>query len=85
MSGPAVAPVKAAENEPKSRRLNLILAEAAYNDLAELARARQSTMTEVIRLALGVIKVVLEESAQGNKVVIVKPDGTVPKELILPR
>ena len=75
---------KEAAVETKSRRLNLVLAESVYGDLVELAQMRRSTMTEVIRLALGLVKVVLQEAQQGNRIVVVKPDGTVPKELVLP-
>jgi len=82
--GPAVGRALQPEAEPRSRRLNLLLAEAVYRDLADLAKARQSSMTEVIRLALGLIKVVLDETNQGHKLIIAKADGTAVKELVMP-
>ena len=41
-------------------------------------------MTEIVRLALGLIKVAIREAEQGHKLVVVKSNGEVLKELVLP-
>jgi hypothetical protein len=66
------------------KRLNLILSAGVYADLAKMAKQRHTTMTEVVRLALGLIKVAIAEANQNHKLVVTKADGEVLKELILP-
>jgi hypothetical protein len=79
------APAKAKSREEKGeKRLNLILSSNVFDDLARLAKERRTTMTEVVRLALGLVKVAIHEINQGHKLVVVKPSGEVLKELILP-
>jgi hypothetical protein len=41
-------------------------------------------MTEIVRLALGLVKVAVNENKQGNKLIVAKANGEVLKELILP-
>jgi hypothetical protein len=41
-------------------------------------------MTEIVRLALGLVKVAIREAKAGNKLVVARPNGEVIKELILP-
>jgi hypothetical protein len=64
--------------------LNLILSAGVFDDLASLAKERRTTMTEIVRLALGLIKVAIREANQGHKLVVAKENGEVIKELILP-
>ncbi len=66
------------------KRLNLILSAGVYGDLSKMAKERRTTMTEIVRLALGLIKVAIAEAKQGHKLVVVREDGEVLKELILP-
>lgn len=74
-----------APSAPKAgKRLNLILSAGIYKDLNEMAEQRGTTMTEVVRLALGLIKVVIAEINKGHKLVVVRENGDVLKELILP-
>jgi hypothetical protein len=78
-------PEKSSENTTKGeRRLNLILSSAVYDDVSKLAKEKRTTMTEIVRLALGLIKVAIREANQGNKLVVTKASGEVIKELILP-
>ena len=73
--------------EPKSsdgvKRLNLNLSEDVFNELSRLAKDRRSSMTEIIRLALSLAKVALDEVKQGNKLVVTTADGTAVKELVI--
>ena len=79
------APEIAASPEEKGeKRLNLVLSAGVYGDLSRMAKQRHTTMTEIVRLALGLIKVVIHETDQGNKLVVAKADGQALKELILP-
>jgi hypothetical protein len=80
MEAEAAVPAK----KLSGKRLSLNLADNVYDELVGLANERHSSMTEIIRLALGLIKVALQESKKGNKLVIASPTGEPLKELILP-
>jgi len=69
---------------PAEKRLSLILSSSVFEDLSALARERRTTMTEIVRLALGLIKVAIREAKAGNKLVVAKENGEVVKELVLP-
>ena len=66
------------------KRLSLILSSSVFENLSTLAKERRTTMTEIVRLALGLIKVAIREAEQGHKLVVVKSNGEVLKELVLP-
>ena len=66
------------------RRVNLNLSEKAYNDLHELSAETSRTMTEVIRLGLGLVKLAVTEARTGNKLVVVSQEGRPLKEILLP-
>ncbi len=66
------------------KRLNLILSSAVYDDLNTLSKVRRTSMTEIVRLALGLIKVAIHEISLGNKLVVANANGEIIKELILP-
>ena len=77
----------ALEDPPKEsgeKRLSLILSANVYEDLAALSKERRTSMTEIVRLALGLVKVAVREAKAGNKLVVARPSGEVIKELILP-
>jgi hypothetical protein len=59
------------------RRFNFNLSKEAYDALHTLGREQQRSMTEIVRLALSLIRIALEEVQNGNKLVICRPDGTV--------
>jgi Ribbon-helix-helix protein, copG family len=73
-------PVKSSDGV---KRLNLNLSEEVFNELSRLAKERRSSMTEIIRLALSLVKVALYEAKQGNKLVVTTADGTAVKELVV--
>lgn len=66
------------------RRLALNLSERAYQDLKECAESSSRTMTDVIRIGIGLFKVAQEVVAQKNKLVVVSPSGEPLKEIVLP-
>jgi len=70
--------------EPAAKRLNLVLSAAVYDDLTTLAKERRTTMTEIVRLALGLVKVAISEMKRGHKLVVTTSNGQVIKELVLP-
>ena len=81
-------PIEKSQNEKSQdkdeRRLSLILSSSVFDDLNTMAKARRTTMTEIVRLALGLIKIALKESKDGHKLVVTKASGEVLKELVLP-
>lgn len=70
--------------QSKGRRLGLSLPLTTFTDLENLAEQRRATMTEIIRLAVGLLKIAIHETQQGNKLVVAKENGEVLKELVLP-
>ncbi len=81
-TGVSVAQLAAKKKDEK--RLNLILSSTVYEELAALSRERRTTMTEIVRLALGLVKIAIHEAKQGNKLVVTTSSGEVLKELVLP-
>ena len=67
------------------RRLTINLPESVYGELVELASRSGRTMTDIVRSSLALVKIAVEEEAADNKLAIVKKDGTLLKELVLPR
>jgi hypothetical protein len=67
-----------------TRRLGLSLGVAVFNEFSQLARERKSTLAQVVRLALGLGRVVIAESKKGNRLLVVSPEGTALKQLMLP-
>jgi hypothetical protein len=66
------------------KRLNLILSDRAFQDLTGIAKKTKRTMTEVVRLGVGLVKLVLEESEKGNKLIITTYDGKALREIVIP-
>jgi hypothetical protein len=69
---------------PRDRRLSLNLASSVYDELSALADDRRTSMTEIVRLALGVIRVIIKEVKQNHKIIVADQDGNALKELVLP-
>jgi hypothetical protein len=65
------------------KRLNLNLSEEIFNELSRLAKDRRSSMTEIIRLAIALVRVALHEAKLGNKLVVTTADGQAIKELVV--
>jgi hypothetical protein len=67
-----------------SRRLNLKLTARAFEEVKRVADELGTSMTEVARLALGLVRIVVDERKNGNKVVVTNREGTTLKEIVLP-
>lgn len=76
----------AAANPPVGcdRRLAINLSERAYKDLKHAAESTSRTMTDVIRIGIGLYKVAAEVMTENNKLVVVSRDGRPLKEIVLP-
>lgn len=70
---------------PKVKRLNINLPEKTFNDLERLADESGRTMTEVVRLAIGLVQVAIDEERHGRKLAVVDPNGKLLKEIVLLR
>ena len=66
------------------RRVNFVLSEKAHTDLVSLSKHSMRSMTELVRLGLGLVKVALEAQQNGNKLVVTTADGQPLKEIVLP-
>jgi hypothetical protein len=66
------------------RRVNFVLSEKAHTDLVGLSKHTMRSMTELVRLGLGLVKVALEAQQNGNKLVVTTADGQPLKEIVLP-
>jgi len=69
---------------PKTKRVNLNLAAKSYQDLETLARRTERSMTDVIRFGLALVKLYLEETSQGRKLVIASAKGKPISEIRFP-
>src|SRR2546423_12469700 len=69
---------------PMTKRLGLNLPPPVYDEVNQLAKERRSSMTEIVRLALGLIKIVIREANKGNKLIITTPSGDPLREIVLP-
>ena len=66
------------------KRLSLNLSDDVYSELTLLAKARRSSMTEIVRLAFGLVKIAVLEAKKGNGLVVTTNDGHPVKEIVLP-
>ena len=83
-SRPNAVAEEANEEGRLARRLNVNLPEASYQELKDLAKRNGRSLTEVVKLALRLVKVALDERAEGNRLAITTSDGLLLKEIILP-
>jgi hypothetical protein len=67
----------------KTRRLNINLPEAKFVELEGIAKDSNRTMTDVVRLALELVKVAVKVEANGHRLAVVDEDGNLIKELVL--
>ena len=65
------------------KRLNINLPESSYNQLQSLAQDSHRSMTDVVRTALGLVKVALEEEKKNRTLAVTAGDRIV-KEIVLP-
>ena len=67
-----------------TRRLSLNLSDSVYSELASLAKERRSSMTEIVRLALGLVRIAIQAAKKGQRLVVTTDDGQPVKEIVLP-
>jgi hypothetical protein len=66
------------------KRMNFILSERAHSELVALARETRRSMTDLVRLGLGLVKIALEAERNGKRLVVTTSDGRPEKEIVLP-
>jgi hypothetical protein len=84
MSDTITAPVVETTDSPAVKRLNLNLAPQAYDDLSSLSRTTNRSMTEIVRLGLGLMKLAFEEQARHNRLVVTDATLKPLREIVLP-
>jgi CopG-like RHH_1 or ribbon-helix-helix domain, RHH_5 len=67
------------------RRLNVNLSEQVYNELQELAGRTGRTVSDLVRLALAVIRVILTEVGPDQNLYVGTRDGKIKKQIVIPR
>ena len=73
------------QTKAKVKRLNINLPEKTFNELDRLADETGRSMTELVRLAIGLVQVALDEERHGRKLAVVEPNGRLLKEIVLLR
>jgi hypothetical protein len=81
---PKGVPAPPAPVQTETKRLNINLSATVFAELQTLSRETHRSMTELVRLALGLVRIVLQESAKGNKLVITTSTGQPLREIVLP-
>ena len=66
------------------KRLNHIVPEKLYKQIAELSKETRLDITDLVRLGLGLVMVVIKEAQHNNKIIVTDSEGVPIKELILP-
>lgn len=74
-----------ATTESIPKRLNINLPSSAYEELRQLSVQSGTTMTEVVRTALGLAKVAYEEAKKDHVMAVVTPDGKILKQIVIPK
>ena len=84
MGTPSLTPPPTKDLAPKPRRINLNLSEKAYKDLQDLAQETNRSMTEIVRLGLGLVKIAVREAAASNRLLVASENGEPIREIVLP-
>jgi len=85
---PAQSPKPANKASPRPieiKRLNINLPRAVFEDLEDRAKKSGRTMTEVMRVGLGLVAIAFEEERKGHKLIIADADGKPIREVVLPK
>ena len=67
-----------------TKRVNLNLAMKSYEDLERLAQQTGRTMTDIVWFGLALVKLYLEETTKGRKLIIASDDGRAISEIRFP-
>jgi hypothetical protein len=73
------------EKMAETRRLNVNLPSKVADDLEKLANDSGRSMTEIVRTALGLVKIAQEVTDKDQKLIVTNSDGKPLKEIVLPR
>lgn len=65
-------------------RINLKLSHSARADVDRLAEQTHSSITDLVRLALSLLKIAIDEMRKGNKLIITTSEGQPLRELVIP-
>jgi len=66
------------------KRVNIVLSERAHSELLRLSKETMRSMTELIRLGLGLVKIAIEAERNNQRFIITTAEGDPVKEIILP-
>ena len=66
------------------KRVNFVLSEKAHSELVGLAKETRRSMTELVRLGLGLVRIAIEAERNGNRLVVANSEGVPIKEIVLP-
>jgi hypothetical protein len=74
----------APSSERTEKRINLILPERAYAEVYALSKSTKRSLTELVRLGLGLVKIAREAHTHGQKLIVTTEAGKPIKELVIP-
>jgi hypothetical protein len=77
-------PVAAQPGTTPATRINLNLSPAARADVDRLAEQTHSSITELVRLSLSLLRIAIDEIRKGNKLIITTSEGQPLRELVIP-
>jgi hypothetical protein len=77
-------PQTAERDTTEAKRINISLSDRAYSELQAASKETRRSMTEIVRLSLGLVKILLEAEKSGHRVYVTTSDGQAVKELVLP-
>jgi len=66
------------------KRVNFVLSERAYKELVSLSKGTMRSMTELVRLGLGLVKIAIEAERHGHRLIVTTTEGDPVKEIVLP-
>ena len=67
----------------KSRKFPLELSSGLADELDQLAKEQHVTKAELMRRALSLLKIALDEKADGGKLTIANRENVITKEIVL--
>ncbi|HSG41371.1 MAG TPA: hypothetical protein VLE27_17145 [Thermoanaerobaculia bacterium] len=71
-------------NTKATRRLNANLPEKTYEEAERLALEHNWTITDVVRLGIGLLKIAYEAAREGHRLAVVDSKGRVLEKIFLP-
>ena len=65
------------------KRLNVNLPAATYDELQEFSRRSGRTMTEIVRMGVGLAQIAVGEDSRQNSLAVVDADGKLVKQILV--